>query len=52
MKYIIILCGLGLILIVTVFLLEEAYVSELPEDNKFKKWWRSRVIGTYNGEDF
>jgi hypothetical protein len=52
MKYIIILCGLGLILIVAVFLLEESVISKLPEDNKFKKWWRSRIIGVYKGNDF
>lgn len=52
MKYLIILCGLGLILIVAAFLLEEFVVSKLPEDNKFKKWWRSRIIGVYKGNDF
>jgi hypothetical protein len=52
MKYIIILCGLGLVLIVAVFLLEESVISKLQEDNKFKKWWRSRIIGIYEGNDF
>jgi hypothetical protein len=52
MKYVIILCGLGLVLIVAVFLLEESVISKLPDDNKFKKWWRSRIIGIYEESDF
>ena len=52
MKYFIIFCGIGLVLLVSVFLIEESVISKLPEDNKFKKWWRSRVIGTYHGNDF
>jgi hypothetical protein len=52
MKYFMIFCGISLIVLVGVFLLEESVVSKLPEDNKFKKWWRSRIIGVYKGNDF
>lgn len=52
MKYFIILLGIGLIVLVFLFLLEESVVSKLPDDNKFKKWWRSNIVGVYKGNDF
>jgi hypothetical protein len=53
MEYLIILCVLAiLLLVVSVFFLEGYVVSKLPEDNKFKKWWRSNVIGIYEGDDY
>jgi membrane carboxypeptidase/penicillin-binding protein len=53
MKYLFIICALVIIiLVISVFFLEEYVVSKLPDENKFKKWWRSRVIGIYDGDDY
>lgn len=37
---------IGLIIVVGPFILD-ARVSMLPEDSKFKQWWRNNVIGEY-----
>lgn len=52
MKYFIILLGIGLIVLASVFLLEEFLISKLQDDNRFKKWWRSNIVGVYRGNDF
>jgi hypothetical protein len=28
-----------------IFILEDKYVGKLPDDNKFKMWWRRNLIG-------
>jgi hypothetical protein len=53
MEYLIILCVLTILFLLgSVFFLEGYVISKLPEDNKFKKWWRSNVIGIYGGDDY
>jgi hypothetical protein len=53
MEYPIIFCVFAILLLVgSAFFLEGYVVSKLPEDNKFKKWWRSNVIGIYEGDDY
>lgn len=34
----------GLIIVVGPFVLE-ARISKMPDNSKFKKWWRNNVIG-------
>ncbi len=52
MKYLIILCVFAILLVGSAFFIEGYVISKLPEDNKFKKWWRSNVIGIYDGNDY
>ena len=45
MKYIalgMIICS---VLFVALFVVEQNYICSLPDDNKFKKWWRRNLIG-------
>jgi hypothetical protein len=50
MKFIIILAAVFMLFMVGVFLLEEKVISDLPDDNKFKKWWRKNLIGEMNDD--
>jgi hypothetical protein len=35
---------IGLIIVVGPFILDTR-ISKMPDDSKFKKWWRNNVIG-------
>jgi hypothetical protein len=50
MKFIIILAAVFMLFMIGVFLLEEKVISDLPDDNKFKKWWRKNLIGEMNDD--
>jgi hypothetical protein len=52
MKYLAIFLILGIVLIISTFFIEEVIISKLDDTSKFKKWWRSKVVGVYEGEDF
>ena len=37
---------IGLAIVVGPFVLDTR-IAKMPDDSKFKKWWRSNVIGEY-----
>ena len=45
MKYVLALMVALVTLFIGMIILEEKYIKNLPEDNKFKKWWRRNLIG-------
>jgi hypothetical protein len=49
MKILIILYLVGLILTMSVFVIE-IYVDSTPKTNKFHKWWRKNVVGLAPGD--
>jgi hypothetical protein len=51
MKYLVILVSISLIIFIGIFILEEQLVQKLPEESKFKRWWRNSVIGEMNDVD-
>ncbi len=51
MKYLLIFAIIALIVIIGVFILEDQLVQKLPNDSKFKRWWRNSVIGERNDVD-
>ncbi len=52
MKILIAMFGIFVILS-TITILLENIAENLPEDNKFKRWWRDNIIGDdIYGDDF
>jgi hypothetical protein len=51
MKYLAILAFISLIIFMGIFILEEQLVQKLPEESKFKRWWRNSVIGEMDDVD-
>lgn len=51
MKFLIILAAVSLFFIIGMFLLDSKVISNLPDDNEFKKWWRKNLIGEMNDTD-
>jgi len=51
MKYLLIFGLISLIVIIGMFILEDRLVQKLPNNSKFKRWWRNSVIGERNDVD-
>lgn len=52
MKHFVFICLVGIVLMYSLFLVEELLIPKLSDSNRFKKWWRNNVIGSYEGNDF
>jgi hypothetical protein len=51
MKFLIILAAVSVFFMIGMFLFDDKVISNLPDDNRFKKWWRKNLIGEMNNTD-
>ena len=51
MKYLLIFSVISTTVIFGMFILDQRFVQKLPEESRFKRWWRNSVIGEMNDMD-